>query len=374
LKDKIDIQPVENRKDLLAFIKFQWKINADDPNWVPPLIMDRLKLLNKEKNPFFKQNPAQLYLAHKNNEIVGRIAALINHQYNEFYEDRMGFFGFLEAVNDKDVFASLLNTVEKWLKERDYHKIMGPMNPSTNDEVGFLIDGFDSPPYFMMTHNPPYYDKIMMDLGFEKAKDLYAYYIDQEKLNAKKMNRLSEGMKKRFPVNIRCVNLKKFNAELRIVREIYNDAWSKNWGFVPMTPEEFDFIANDFKKIIDPELVLIAEYKDKPIGFSLALPNYNEIFKNIPSGKLLPLGIFKFLLNKNKIKSLRAITLGVIREYQTTGIGGMLLLETVKRSMAAGYLRAEMSWVLEDNDLMNRAAVLVGGKVHKTYRVYQKHL
>ena len=374
MSNSIEIRPVQSKKDLLAFIKFQWKINKDDPNWVAPLLMDRLKILNKQKNPFFKDNPAEFFLAYRHGEIVGRIAAIINHQHNKFQEDKTGFFGFLEGENDKAIFEALLNVTENWLKEKNCNLMMGPMNPSTNDEVGFLLDGFDSPPYFMMTHNPSYYNRIMQDLGFEKAKDLYAYYIHQNKLNMKKINQLSEVMKRRFQVSIRNINLKRFNDELKTVRKIYNDAWSKNWGFVPMTPEEFDFVANDFKKIIDPELVIIAEYKGNPIGFSLALPNYNEIFKKIPSGKLFPFGLFTFLLNKNKIKSLRAITLGVIKDYQTSGIGGMLILETIRRGLSAGYNSAEMSWVLEDNELMKKGAVMVGGSIHKTYRVYQKSI
>ncbi len=370
--NQLEIRPVQNKKDLMAFIKFQWKINQNDPNWVPPLIMDRLKILNKEKNPFFKVNPAEFFLAYKNGKISGRIGAIVNHEHNKFHQDKVGFFGFLEAENDKDVFEALLNTAETWLKDKDCDTMMGPMNPSTNDEVGLLIDGFDKPPYFMMTHNPPYYNNIMQELGFEKAKDLYAYYIDRNMLNMERVNQLSESMKRKFPVTIRPLNMKNFNEELQMVRVIYNDAWSKNWGFVPMTAEEFDFIANDFRKIIDPKLVLIAEYKDKPMGFSLAIPNYNEIFKKIPNGKLFPFGFITFLLNKNKLNSLRAITLGVVKDYQTSGIGGMLILETIRRGLSAGYFSAEMSWVLEDNELMNRAATLVGGNIHKKYRVYQK--
>ena len=372
LNSDIDIRRVQSKKDLLSFIKLQWKINQNDPNWVAPLLMDRLKVLNKKTNPFFKDNPADFFLAYRNGEVVGRIGAIINHQHNKFHEDKTGFFGFLEAQNDKEIFSSLLNTAEDWLREKNCDLMMGPMNPSTNDEVGFLIDGYDTPPFFMMTHNPPYYNDFMQDLGFEKAKDLYAYFIHKDNLNMERVNKLSESMKKRFSVSIRSLNMKNFESELETVREIYNDAWSTNWGFVPMTPEEFDFIANDFKKIIDPELVIIAEYKGKPIGFSLALPNYNEIFIKIPNGKLFPFGIFTFLLNKNKIKSIRAITLGVTKDYQTSGIGGMLILETIRRGLSAGYISAEMSWVLEDNDLMNKGASLVGGKIYKTYRVYQK--
>lgn len=369
---QIEIRPVQNKKDLMTFIKLPWKINQDDPNWIPPLIMDRLKLLSKEKNPFFKVNPAEFFLATNSGETVGRIAAIVNHQHNQFHGDKVGFFGFLEALDNKAVFQELLSTAEKWLREKGCDTMMGPMNPSTNDEVGFLIEGFDTPPYFMMPHNPPYYNDIMMSLGFEKAKDLNAYYIDRDMLNHERVNRLSEQAKKKFSVHIRGLNLKKFKSELEIVRGIYNDAWSKNWGFVPMTREEFDFLADDFRKIIDPELVMIAEYKGRPIGFSLAIPNYNEVFRKIPSGRLFPTGVITFLVNRNKINSLRAITLGVVRDYQTTGLGGMLILETIMRGLSGGYFAAEMSWVLEDNELMNKGAALVGGQVYKKYRVYQK--
>ncbi|NIW78121.1 MAG: hypothetical protein GWN16_01095, partial [Calditrichae bacterium] len=195
----------------MQFIKLPWKIYDNDPNWVPPLIMDRKKFLNRQKNPFFKENPAEFYLAFKNGEVVGRIAAIMNHGHNQFHQDKTGFFGFLEAVDDKAVFEALLNTVKEWLRERNCDRMMGPMNPSTNDEVGFLIDGFDSPPYFMMTHSPRYYIDIMDSLGYEKAKDLYAYYLDHDIVNVnKKMRRVCETVLEKYPIKMRSVNLKEF--------------------------------------------------------------------------------------------------------------------------------------------------------------------
>lgn len=373
--NSIEIRTIKSSKEMMDFIKFPWEIYANDPNWVPPLIMDRKKFLDQEKNPFFKDNPSEFYLAYRNGEIVGRIAAIINHQHNKFHNDKTGFFGFLEAVNDRDVFEALLNTVKDWLKERGYDLMMGPMNPSTNDEAGFLIDGFDSPPYFMMTHNPPYYVEIMESLGYQKSKDLYAYYIDQDIVRlSEKLNRVGDRIRKNFPISIRCVDMKNFNQELELIRTIYNDAWARNWGFVPMTPAEFDFIANDFKKIIDPGLVLIGEYKGEAVGFLLAMPDYNRVFKKIPSGRLFPFGLFTFLLNKRKINTMRVITLGIKQKYQPLGLGSLFYIEIVQRGIKLGYFSAEMSWVLEDNESMNKGAKLLGGRIHKTYRIYETPL
>ncbi len=367
----VTIKPVENRKELMQFIKLVWKINANDPNWVPPLIMDRLKVLNKKKNPFFKHAEAEYFLAYRDGEVVGRIAAITNQMHNDFHKDNIGFFGFLEGVNDPRVFEALLETAKDWLREKGKDAMIGPMNPSTNDEIGFLIEGFDTPPFFMMTHNPPYYKEIMEKLKYEKAKDVYAYYIHKDTIIiSDKLLRVTEGIRKKFKVKIRAVNLKDFDAELERIRYVYNNAWARNWGFVPMTPEEFDFIAADFKKIIDPRLVLIAEIEGKPVGFSLALPDYNKVFAKIKNGRLFPTGWLTFLRERKKIKSLRVITLGVVQELQRSGIGGLFYLETFQRGTKAGYVDAEMSWILEDNDLMNRAARLLGGDPYKIYRIY----
>jgi hypothetical protein len=375
VSNEIEIRPVKSNKQLMDFIKLPWKIYANDPNWVPPLIMDRKKFLNRDKNPFFKDNPTEFWLAYRNDEIVGRIAAIVNHQHNNFHKDKTGFFGFLEAINDRAVFGALLNTAKDWLRERGYDNMMGPMNPSTNDECGFLIDGFDIPPYFMMTHSLPYYPEIMESLGYEKAQDLYAYYIDTDIVKMSgKLQRIGDKIRTDFPVTIRTVDMKNFHSELALIRDIYNDAWSKNWGFVPMTPAEFDYIANDFEKIIDPRLVLIGEYKGEAVGFLLGMPDYNRVFKKIPDGRLFPSGLFTFLLNKNKINTMRVITLGIKQQYQPLGLGALFYIEIVQRGPDAGYNSAEMSWVLEDNEQMNKAARLLGGKIHKTYRVYQTGL
>jgi GNAT superfamily N-acetyltransferase len=367
----IEIKPVESKKDLKQFINLVWKIKQNDPNWIPPLLYDRKKLLDKKKNPFFKHSEAEYFLAYKNGEVVGRIAAITNRMHNEFQEDNAGFFGFLEGINDPEVFKALLDTTKKWLKAKGKDRMIGPMNPSTNDEIGFLIDGFQYPPYFMMTHNPPYYQKLMESLGYQKEKDVYAYLISKDSVKiGDKLQQVTHNTKQKLGVRIRAIDMKNFDSELEIVREVYNNAWAKNWGFVPMTPEEFDFIANDFKKIIDPELVLVAEIKGQAVGFSLALPNYNEVLAKIPNGRLFPTGWIKFLRGKKNIHTVRVITLGVIQKYQQFGIGGMFYMETFERGIKRGYYTGEMSWILEDNDLMIRAAELIGGNRYKTYRIY----
>ncbi len=375
MNSDIEIRTIHSPKEMMQFIKFPWKIYRNDPNWVPPLLVDRKKFLDKTKNPFFRDNPTEFYLAYRNGEIVGRIAAILNKQHNQYHNDKTGFFGFLEAVNDRAVWEALLNTAKDWLRKQGCDRMMGPMNPSTNDEVGFLIDGFDTPPFFMMTHNPTYYIDLMESLGYRKAKDLYAYYLDEETVViTPKLQRVYDMLHKKFPVNIRTVDMKHFDRELELVREIYNDAWSKNWGFVPLTTDEFDFIANDFKQIIDPDVVLIGEYKGEAVGFLLALPNYNEVFKRLPNGRLLPFGIFKFLWYKNKIKTLRIVTLGIKQKYQPLGLGALFYIEIIRRGLKRGYTTGEMSWILEDNDLMNKPARMLGGKVYKTYRIYETDL
>jgi hypothetical protein len=367
----VKVKIVDSRRELKDFIKFVWKVNTGDPNWVPPLILDRLKVLDKNKNPFFNHADAQYFLAYRNGEIVGRIAAIVNQMHNDFHKDNAGFFGFLEGIEDPEVFRILLDEAKDWLRNKGKDYMMGPMNPSTNDEIGFLIDGFDSPPYFMMTHNPPYYQNIMEQLGYQKEKDVYAFYIHKDFIQInERLRKVTQASREKLGVKIRTINLKDFENELERIRTIYNNAWSKNWGFVPMTPEEFDFIAADFKKIIDPRLVLIAEIKDNPVGFSLAMPDYNRVFAKIPDGKLFPAGWIKFLTERKKIDTLRVITLGVVRELQHAGIGGLFYLETWDRGTRNGYDSAEMSWILEDNEMMMKAANFLGGDPYKTYRIY----
>ena len=371
----IEIKKVTSNKDLMNFIKMQWKIYENDPNWVPPLIMDRKKLLDKNKNPFYKHAEMELFLAYKDGQIAGRIAALTNENHNKFHEDNNGFFGFFESIDDVEVSKKLFETAEEWIKEKGKDGVLGPMNPSSNDELGVLVDGFDTPPYVLMCHNPKYYDKLIEDCGYKKAKDLWAWYIDSDTANkniSEKMYRVAEMSTEKYGLSIRTINFKNMDEEVRRLREVYNNAWSKNWGFVPMTDDEFNHLAADMKQVADEDFVFIVEKDGTPVGFSLTLPNINEVLIKIKNGKLFPSGIFKLLFGMKRIQTVRVITLGIIKEYQFAGFSSIMILKTIKTALEKGLKGGEMSWILEDNHAMNSPIESLGAKKHKTYRIYQK--
>ncbi|MDI6778909.1 MAG: GNAT family N-acetyltransferase [Bacteroidota bacterium] len=369
----IVVTPVIDKKELMRFIKFQWKIYKDNPYWVPPLLIDRKKLLDKEKNPFYKHSEAEFFLARGDNEIVGRIGAIINHNHNKEHNENVGFFGFFECINDQKVADALFDKAKSWLRERGVTTVRGPANPSVNDEYGLLIDGFDKTPVILMPYNPPYYVNLIESAGFEKVKDLYAYYLSQDHVYSEKLERVGEMVKKRENLSFRSIDMKNFDKELVGVKKIYNKAWQYNWGAVPMTDEEFDKMARDLKPVIEPELVIIAEVKGEPIGFALSLPDLNLVLKNNKKGRLLP-GLARLFLQKKKIDGVRIIVLGVLKEHQKTGAASVLFLETAKHAKELGYKWGEASWVLEDNVMMNRNAEMLNGKRDKTYRIYQCNL
>ena len=371
----IEIKKVESNKVLMQFIKMQWDIYKDDPNWVPPLIMDRKKLLDKNKNPFFQHAEMELFLAYKDGNIAGRIAAITNENHNKFHEDNLGFFGFFESIDDVEVSNKLFETAESWIKEKGKDGILGPMNPSSNDELGLLVDGFESPPYVLMCHNPEYYGKLIEKAGYDKAKDLFAWYIDSETASkniSEKMFRVAEKSAEKYGLNVRTINFKNMDEEVKNLREVYNNAWSKNWGFVPMTDEEFNHLAADMKQVADPDFIFIVEKDGRPIGFSLTLPNLNEVLIKIKNGKLFPTGLFKLLFGLKKVKTVRVITLGIVKEYQFGGFSSIMILKSIKTALDKGLQGGEMSWILEDNHAMNSPIESLGSKKHKTYRIYQK--
>ena len=367
----ITIKKAKTKKELKTFIKFAWKIYEGNPNWVPPLIIDKLSMLDKENHPFYKTSEVEFFLAEKDSEIVGRIAAINNRHHNEFHNEKIGFFGFFECINNQEIANKLFDTAANWLKERGLDNMRGPMNPSTNYELGLLINAFDQPPQFMMTYNPEYYISLCENYGMKKSKDLFAYYLKKETTLSDKLKRVTEIIQKRRPFVVRPINMKDFDSEVKKVKEIYNDAWSKNWGFIPYTSEEFDHLAKDLKLVINPDYVLIAELDGKSIGFALTLPNINEILIKIPNGKLFPTGIFKLLLGKKKIRTCRIITLGIKKEYQKHGYDSVLYYETWRRATQKNKIVAgEASWILEDNEMMVKSAELLHGNLYKKYRVY----
>ncbi|MDQ3021632.1 MAG: hypothetical protein M3R36_13845 [Bacteroidota bacterium] len=373
MSNNIEIQLVESESDKNKFIEFPYLFYSNDENWVEPLRFDVKNNLNEKKNPFYKHSKLKLWLAKKNGAIVGRIAGIINENHNKFHNDKVGFFGFFECINDKNVSKLLFDKAAEFVKENGMNTLRGPMNPSTNDECGLLIDGFDKPPVMLMTYNPKYYIELFEDYGLRKAKDLYALWINKDVINNERMmnkiNRISDMILKKENLKVRKVNMKDFKNEVQKVREVFNDAWEMNWGFVPMTEEEFNFIAGNLKLAVDPMYVEFAEIDGKTIGFSLALPDINQAIKGL-NGKLFPLGVLKFLRNKKKINQLRVIIMGIKKEYQKKGIDAIFYRDIIRDANKRGILGAEISWVLEDNYAMKQTAEKLGAKVYKTYRIY----
>ena len=369
----ITIRPVLTKSDTKKFIDFYYALYANDPMFVPPLRMDREKLIDKKKNPFYSHSQMELFLAERNGEVVGRIGAIVNDNHNKEHNDKVGFFGFFECVNDQDVANALFDEAKKYLRSKGMNAMRGPANPSVNDEYGLLVDGFDSPPVVLMTYNPKYYETLITTYGLKKEKDLYAYILDQNTVYTDKFNRANEIVKQRNSLTFRPINMKDFKNEVRRIKEVYNAAWQYNWGAVAMTDAEFDALADDLKMVVEPELVLIAESKGKMVGFGLSLPDINVRLKDNKNGGLLG-GLLRLLVFKKKIDLVRIIVLGVIPEFQKSGAAGVLFYETAVRAKKLGYQYGEASWILEDNVMMNRAAETMQGKRYKTYRIYQQEI
>ena len=355
-------------------LNLPWEIYKDDRSWVPPLKLTVKEILDEKKHPFYKTSEVQSWLAVEGDRVLGRIMAIYNHAYNKFQDTNVGFFGFFECHNNQAVAFELFNEAEKWLRKKGAKKILGPVNPSTNYETGLLIKGFEDPAQLMMTYNPKFYESLFEQYGFKKAKDLIAYRLDTDFQMPEKIVRISERAEKRHGISYRKINLKDWNNEINRMHDIYNSAWEKNWGFVPMSDEEFFHTAKDLKSIVDPNLIIFVEVKGETAGFIVALPDFNQVFKNIPSGKLLPFGIFKLLRSKNYINRCRVITLGVKEQYRNLGLGPILYNRAHQKIIEAGYSEIEMSWILEDNLPMNKPLQLMGADPYKTYRVFEKEL
>jgi GNAT superfamily N-acetyltransferase len=373
MRRELIVQEVKNKQDLMAFIRFPWKIYKGDRYWVPPLIKDQL-LKFSPNHPFHSHSEMILFLVHRGEEIVGRIAGIIDHHYIEFHQEKVGFFGFFESIQDAEVAKTLLSKVRDWLKGHEIEKMIGPITPSTNDECGLLVEGFDASPCIMMPYNPPYYPSLLEGFGLKKAMDLYAYFLGKSFFIFDRLDRITERLKKKEPrLSVRPLNLRHLDEELKIIKEIYNKAWSKNWGFVPMTEEEIDDLAKNLKPLIIPDLVILAYWGEEPIGFSVALPDYNEILKHL-NGKVGLLGAIKFLYYSRKINTVRVMLLGVKHAFQKKGVEGLLYMEAFKRGTQKGYHQSECSWILENNVLMQHGIEAMGGRRYKTYRIYEAPL
>ena len=369
----IKIVTVSSKKELASFIDFPHDLYKDDPNYVPELFIAQRDLLTI--HPFHKHNTLQTFLAYDGDQIVGRIAAILNNTHNNYNKANDGFFGFFDCINSTEVSTTLFNTATTWLKEKGIAgRFIGPVNFSTNEPCGLLIEGFDSPPFLMQTYNAPYYANLIDGFGFVKNADLIAWHWDDKSYDDKSVRLLTalQERLKRNNIVIRKVNMKNFKEEADKLRDVYNSAWDHNEGFVPLTNDEYDYLAKDLKLILDPDFALVAEQEGKIVAFGLALPNYNEIFQKIKRGRLLPTGIFKILFGRKKIQSLRIYALGVIDGYRKMGIEACLYGTIIQEYKRKGMKQAEAGWTLEHNDMVNRAIEAINGNPYKKYRLYEK--
>ena len=374
----LEIKKVRDKKGRKKFIRLPWKIYKGDENWVPPLLIDEKETFNKQKYPFFEHSEADFFLAYKDTEPVGRIAAIKNNNHLETYNDNLGFFGFFESINDQEVANKLFNRAEQWLSKRGLNKIRGPENYTQNEEVGVLVDNFSRPPAIMMPYNHEYYLDLYENYGFTKEKDLLAYVREDAREIPERLEKKVNLIERRYDFNIRPIDMDNLDEEVDRIVEVYNQAWSQNWGAVKMTRSEIDHLKEELKYIVVPDLVLIAEVDDKPVGISVTLPDINQVLINM-NGRLFPTGIFKLLWHKlrnwKSVTFTRTLLLGVLEEYRHMGIDLAFYYYTFKNGLANNFTSGEMSWILKDNKPMRNALEKIYGlEPYKTYRLYQKDI
>ncbi|RLT06452.1 MAG: N-acetyltransferase [Planctomycetota bacterium] len=369
---EVNVFPVETRSQQKRFLRLPWQIYRDDPCWMPPLLMSQEELLGFRPCPFYEKSRSQSFLATRGDRDVGRITAIVNAGHIERYNEQRGFFGFFECEDDTDAAKGLFDAAKDWLHAQGMQTIRGPANPSLNYECGLLIEGFETPPFFMMTHNPPYYGGLVEANGFGKVEDLYAFWGEMSMLATldAKLGTMVEGVKERFGVTVRPIDRTHFDEEVRMFLNIYNSSLLGTWGFVPLSTGEVQHMAKSLKHLIVPELALVAEVDGKPIGCVFCLLDYNPRIKQI-NGRLFPFGFLRLLWNKRAIKRMRAISTNVIPEYQAWGIGLVLHAALVPKLFNWGMKEVEFSWVLESNHLSKRTLERGGALVTKKYRIYQ---
>ncbi|HSL16427.1 MAG TPA: N-acetyltransferase [Methylomirabilota bacterium] len=375
------VEPVAGRADLAAFVDLPFTLYRDDPNWVPPLKAEVRKLLDARRHPFYgggREAEIELFLARDGRRVVGRVAAILNHAHNRVHDEPIAFFGFFECERRPEVAAALLATVEDWARQRGLEAVRGPMNPSTNYECGLLVEGFDRPPVLMMTYNPPWYAELLEAAGYAKVKDLYAYLSEVHDASLERLRKLGERAVKRNPgLTTRSADLKRFDSEVALIKGLYNAAWEKNWGFVPMSDAEFDALARELKALVHPELVRIAFVDDEPVGFILTVPDWNPVLADLGGSVWRhPFKLLRHLLftKAESLPGLRLVLLGVRAGFRNRGVESLLFAHGIEVALRAGYEWCEYSWILEDNELTKRAVRLMGGELYKVYRVYEKNV
>ncbi|HRR30585.1 MAG TPA: N-acetyltransferase [Candidatus Sumerlaeia bacterium] len=369
----IKIRPVASNQDLRRFVLFPHALYRECPWWVPNLISDEIKLLTKGRHPFHEHADVALFLAEENGKIVGRISAHVNHNHNKFHEDRVGFFGFFDCVDSREAACALFDKAAEFVQSKDMDTLRGPMNFSTNETCGLLVNSFNEMPYIMMPYNFPYYENLLESARFTKSKDLVCYHLDESIFSFDRIGKLAQRVQERSGMALREVDMSRLKDEMKILRDIYNSAWEKNWGFIPMTDAEFDFMAHELKPVADSRLLYIAEHRGEPVGFIICLPDFNLVLKKT-NGRLFPFGILKALWWKRKIRRIRIITMGIKPEHRRAGLDLVFYAKIAQVSPTIGYPEGELGWVLEDNYLMNRAAQKMGARLSKRYRIYDRKI
>ncbi len=375
----VTIRPVRSRRELKRFVKVPFRLHRDHPRWVAPLIFERMQFLNRKKNPYFDHAEAEYFIAERDGEPVGRITAQIDRRWDEFQGGSDGMFGFFETVDEPEVAAALLGAAENWLRDRGRKRILGPMDFTTNDEIGILIEGYELKPFILENWHPPHYRELLEAAGFGKAMDLLMWELQfgDLKLGERFDPSIHAAAEKALDdegITIRNISMRNLNEEMRSFAVVYNDAWAANWGFVPPTDAEIVFHAKILKQVIDEDWAFIAEKDGDPVGAALTLPDVNQVMAKL-NGRLFPFGWLRFLLAKRKIDQLRVFALGVKRDYRHSGVAAGLYLKHLKTAAQPGAIKGgEMGWILETNEPMNRAMEGMGGKVVKRYRVYERTL
>jgi len=374
---ELRIVPVKSRRELKEFVGLPYSLYKNDPHWIPPLFLERWDTLHPKKNPYYQHAEVQLFLAKRNGRLVGRISAQIDREYEKIHKERAGHFGFFESVRDPQVAAALLEAAEDFLKQKGATRSVGPFSFSINEESGLLIEGFDQPLMTMMPYNPPFYADLISHSGYLKAKDLFAWRYEVGQIPPDAAQVAEEVA--RYPgLTVRTVDMKNFKADLEKIIEIFNSAWSENWGFVPLTAAEVDKVARDLKLFIDPEGAFIAEVEGKPAAMVVAIPNLYELVAGL-KGRLFPFGLFKlfYRIRRKRYRSGRLMLLGVKKEYRGTVLGGLSILlysELHRRCLSKHIQWGELGWTLEDNKAVNAGIEFMGGRRYKRYRVYEKIL
>ena len=375
----LEVIPVASRREVSAFVDVPWRIPAvaGDPTWVPPLRMMVRDNLDTKGNPFYRTAERQLFIAYRDGRVAGRIAAIENRAHNDAAGDRTGFFGFFESVDDGAVANRLFDAAGQWLAARGLTVMRGPVSPSTNHETGLLVDGYDQHPQFLTPWNPPYYEALVRNAGFAVAKDLLGYWLPYGAAGFQldpKLSALAQRAAARANLSFRDLQPKRFWSEVEIVWDVYNSAWDRNWGFVPMSRDEFLHMAKSLQPLLLPQFAFVAEVNGAPAGFMLSVPDFNLVLKQNRNGRLFPFGLARILLGKSKLRTGRIIALGIKEQFRSGSILPVFMHEAARRAIAYGSPGAEASWILEDNQAMRQPIEAFGGKVYRRWRIYDRTL